>query len=254
MDPRDIAELAKHLPIDRLYTDALKGPAKEIGALGTDVVRTARLLFAPVQLAGAWQVRFARYCKRIAEKVPDERRTEVPLLISGPVLDALQYTLHEDLLTEMMLDLLACAMDTQRVDDAHPAFGHILKQLSPDEAMVLFHLKKRKYGFTEYQKFHQDKNWFDKAVIEANDFPLDSLARPKLYDVYLKHLALLGLADKVFVSRTYERNAENVQTGNRDICEATLNAFGEMFARACVPDELPVDQNAGVAGPSAAAG
>jgi hypothetical protein len=254
MDPKDITELAKHLPVDRVYTDAVEGFAKEIGALGTDVVRTARLLLAPFQLAGAWQVRFARYCKRIAEKVPDERRTEVPLVISGPVLEALQYAPAEELLTEMMLDLLACAMDTQRVDDAHPAFGHILKQLSPDEAMVLFHLKKSRYRFTQYLKLHQDKNWFDKPVIEENDFPLDTLARPKLYYVYLKHLELLGLANGVLVSRTYERNAENVQTGNREICEATLTDFGEMFARACVPDKLPIDQNAGVAGPSTAPG
>jgi hypothetical protein len=131
-------------------------------------------------------------------------------------------------------------MDSSRVDDAHPAFGHIMKQLSPDEALILFHLKQQKYRMRQYQAFHIDKNWFDAPIEEMNEFPLACLARAELYVVAMEHLQHLNLAGAWQCDATdFLYNEQKIQTGTRKTFEARLTKFGEMFARACVPDELP---------------
>lgn len=115
-----------------------------------------------------------------------------------------------------------------------------MKQLSPDEALILFHLKQQKYRMRQYQAFHIDKNWFDAPIEEMNEFPLACLARAELYVVAMEHLQHLNLAGAWQCDATdFLYNEQKIQTGTRKTFEARLTKFGEMFARACVPDELP---------------
>jgi hypothetical protein len=241
-EERQIIEaLAKQLPIKEAYEDGVQKPLQEAGNALTDIVKTGRLLLAPFQLGAAYHERFARYCKRIADKVPEERRIEVMPVISGPVLEALRYVEEDQLPTEYMLELLSCAMDSSRVEDAHPAFGQIVSHLSPDEALILFHLKKRTYRLRQYQDLHHAPiKRFGPATVEWNDFPTGILARPDLFLMYMSHLLHLDIAGAWGTGENeYPKNEENIQTGLHQIFEAKLTPFGEMFARACVPDELP---------------
>src|SRR5262249_2405759 len=132
-----IEAVANQLPVDKAYDDVAHGALAETGKALTDTVKVARLLLAPVQYVAAWQDRFARYCKRIADKVPEDRRFEPATTITGPVLEALRFADEQALVTELMLNLLAAAMDRTRVQYAHPAFAGLAVQLSSDEALVL---------------------------------------------------------------------------------------------------------------------
>jgi hypothetical protein len=48
-----LGKLVPKKTVGKIYDDALSGPLRQIGKLGTDVVKTARLLLAPLQYAAA---------------------------------------------------------------------------------------------------------------------------------------------------------------------------------------------------------
>ena len=77
----DLEQLGKLIPkeaIGKLYDDMLSGLAKEVGKPGTDIVKVARLLLAPLQVAAAFQDRFETMVKTIGERVPEDRRLRGP--------------------------------------------------------------------------------------------------------------------------------------------------------------------------------
>ncbi len=103
--------------------------------------------------------RFERYLERIAAKVPEDRRIEAHPQIAGSVFAGLEYVEETGINAELFLNLLARAIDRERVSEAHSAFAQIIIcQLSPDEAMILFRLKKRPYVFRQHAVYLQDTN------------------------------------------------------------------------------------------------
>lgn len=74
--------------------------------------------------------------------MPPTQVTSPPGHIAGPLLLHLRFLQPEEILRELFAGLLACAMDSQRQREVHPAFVSVLQQLSPDEAMLLTYLSK----------------------------------------------------------------------------------------------------------------
>ncbi len=242
-DPQKIAEaISKLLPVEKAYDDLAQRPMREAGGALTDLVKAGRLvLMGPIQLLAAYQDRYTRFLERVAGKVPEENRIEVHPQIAGPTLEGLRYADEEDVLTEYMINLLACAMDKTRVQDAHPAFPGLARQLSTDEAMILFHLKKQNYALKEFARYHAETNLFSPRETVANEFPTSALLQPQFFRVYMDHLYHLGLAgiwQRGNQPPTYDadgkQNGVNIESGIQ------LTPLGHMFVRACVPDTLPV--------------
>lgn len=234
---------SKLIPVKQVYEDGAQGAVQELGKAATDAVRVARLLMAPVQLLGAYQVRFERFCKRLAERVPEERRVEIPPRLSGPVLEALRYIDEKDLVAEYMLNLLAAALDVDRAGDVHPSFSSFAGQLSRDEALILFHLKKRSFRrvFTRELE-HGPPKLFKPPMFEMEEFPKGVLAYPQHFSVHVSHLYFMGLVHVLTMNTDYLRDnpAEPTkQTGIRVTDLTELTELGRMFVAACVPDELP---------------
>ena len=46
----DLGKLVSKETLSKLYDDAVAGPAKEVGKLGTDAIKVARLILAPLQI------------------------------------------------------------------------------------------------------------------------------------------------------------------------------------------------------------
>src|ERR1700726_2497128 len=115
-----LGKLVPKETIGKVYDDALSGPAKEIGKLGTDVVKTARLILAPLQYGAAYQDRLERACERISKRVPDERRVEAPLEIVGPTLEKLQYVREGSELWDMFEEVLTKSVDSEAQASIHP--------------------------------------------------------------------------------------------------------------------------------------
>src|SRR6266478_4724560 len=97
--------------LNKIYDDAISGSAKQIGKMGEDALKTARLMLAPLRLGAALQDRFENMMERISRKVPDQRRVEPPAEIVGPTLQFLRYVGDDGPLWGMFEEILAKSID-----------------------------------------------------------------------------------------------------------------------------------------------
>ena len=88
--------------------------------------------------------RWQRYLKRIADKVPEQRLVEDHPQLAGTVMESLRYVPEESFTAEMFLNLLARAIDKERVSEAHPAFAYIISPVKPRRGSDSFSSKKEK--------------------------------------------------------------------------------------------------------------
>lgn len=70
------------------------------------------------------------------ENIPPEQLCDAPPNIAVPAIIANSYT-DEDYLRSLYSNLIANSMNKQFTDMAHPSFVEIIKQLSPNEALLL---------------------------------------------------------------------------------------------------------------------
>ncbi len=233
-------DVGKTIPITELYKDLAQPTTREVGAALGNAAKVARFALAPVDYLAAQHQRWQRYLERVAEKVPEERRIEAHPQVAGPVFAGLQYVEETGLNAELFLNLLACAIDRDRVSEAHPAFAQLISQLSPDEALILFHLKKRMYAFHQRATFFTGSFTVEQLVVTLNEFPTHELVFPENFGLYMEHLQSLNLAG-ILQDGNQEAITEDApfhQTGVNVKSVIKLASFGTMFARACVPDTL----------------
>jgi hypothetical protein len=219
-DLAGVGKLADSKLANRTYDDALSPLMSQLGKLGEDVAKTARLILAPLQLLARGQDRFAEWMKQLAKDVPEERRQEAPAHIAGPVLQNLVFMEADNPLTRLFLELLKRAIDKERCHEAHPAFVEILKQLSPDEAMMLWLMRTPKTGKDGKTPVYEFK------YRPPDDFP--GLPHPEHTSAYALHLTSLKLGD-CFVSH---------QWGTHQKDTLRLTDFGQLFIKACIPGDF----------------
>lgn len=233
---------AKNLPIQDLYDDLAKPVTREVGTALGNIAKVARFLLAPVDYLAAHQGRWQRYLERVGQKVPEERRVEAYPQLAGSVLEGLRYVREDDLIAELFINLLARAIDRDRVAEAHPAFASIISQLSPDEALILYYLKKRRYDLRRKAALDPQTGLFSQRDVVTNEFPADTLAFPCNLFLYLDHLHSLNLAgvwQQGHQEIIYDGEPK-LQVGVFINSVTALTPFGELFVKACVPDEFTI--------------
>jgi hypothetical protein len=231
MDVNDLAglgELANSKLANKSYKDALQPFAQQLGKMGEDVAKTFRLVFAPFQVAAAYQDRLQSWIERLRDKVPDERQVEPPPYIGGPVLSSLLFIEDSNPLQDLYLNLLARAIDKDRQDEAHPAFVHILSQMSPDEAVLMAVIRDNTLRFRVTEAVINEcpgETFFKLA--EPLDISTSFLRCPGRIQVSMHHLKQLGLIDLVYDD-----------VGQR--CVTPPTGFGLLFIQACIPEKMKV--------------
>ncbi|ALF55792.1 hypothetical protein ACX27_27760 [Nostoc piscinale CENA21] len=236
--PEDIAKL---LPLSDIYKDLAQPAAKQVGGALESTAKVARLLLAPIEYLAAQSDRWQRYLTRIAEQVPEERRIEAHPQVAGPVLEGLRYVDENNVIADLFINLLARAIDRDRVSEAHPAFASIISQLSSDEAQIIFWLRKKRFLYRQYAAFNSEQKTFSAKQVIENEFPTNKLIFPENFAVYMDHLHSLNLAG-IWQQGNQEPIFEGeaaIQTGVNITSYAQLTSFGSMFAQACVPEKLP---------------
>jgi Abortive infection alpha len=142
--------------------------------------------------------------------------------VLGPVLEGIRYEAEDTPIDEMFSQLLSRALDSGRVNEAHPAYPILIKQLSPDEAIILSKLYDAKY--------------VGPVKIEADALPRDGLAFPENVPFYFEHLNQLGLAG-IFQQGNqeplYDGPPITKQIGVRVRSNYRLTDFGRRFIKAC---------------------
>jgi hypothetical protein len=194
-----------------------------------------------------------------------------PLHIAGPTLESLRYTGAIPPLRQMYENLLATAMDAESVEQAHPAFVEIIRQLTPDEAGILERLATRKASQVKYITV-AFRNSQEEAFGPTLTYrvirdslailqPSDHFRRFTLIPSYLDNLERLQLGRFVFqpdlsrqvtedmlgefkgwasVHSSYGSNCQiedyKTMRGTDRMSHFELTSFGKQFCRACVPN------------------
>lgn len=139
---RDVADAVKGIvEAVPVYQDIVQPAAKEVGIALQTMAKTLHILLAPVSgLVWGYDKVKDFVSLRVGEKlenVPLERLLSPEPHVVGPALEALKYTGYQESLREMYANLLATSIDAKTAEHAHPSFVEIIKQISPDEALII---------------------------------------------------------------------------------------------------------------------
>jgi len=234
--PEGLDKLLPAKVIEKAYDDAVSPAAREAGKVAADIVRTARLLLAPFQLAAAFQDRFERVIERIRTRVPEEKQVAPPGEVIGPAVRQMQYLDEENPLWKMFEELLTRAVDADSTERVHPSFAHLIAQLSRDEAVILYKLRGDKaFSVVDTMDYHKGTNRFFNRKFEHSTIPTQDLQHSRQMDMYYSHLESLNL-----VTWPIERQEPIMQgleqTGVRRYSTMRLTEFGRLFVSVCVPE------------------
>lgn len=130
-----VSQLVKEVPI---YQDAVQPAAQQIGkGLGGLLA----WMMSPLQKLGiAAEANVEIFKKEYEEKIqniPSDKLEPPDPIIMGPTIQALTYTVQEETLRGMFVNLLAAASNSDTANSAHPAFVEVIRQMSPTEARLI---------------------------------------------------------------------------------------------------------------------
>lgn len=126
--------------IPQLYEDGLKPTVQEGGKTLALIPSAINAALVPLR---KW-IAEREYClaeteRLLAEKlenIPAEKITTPEGYVGVPALQAIAYSMDSDELRELYANLLANAMNIDTKDEVHPSFVELIKQMSPNDAIV----------------------------------------------------------------------------------------------------------------------
>lgn len=134
----DAGNVIKVVP--ELYEDGLQSTVQESGKTIALVPKAINAALVPLRKWIAKQeYSLQETDKLLAEKlknIPVEKITTPEGYVGVPALQAIAYSMDSEELRELYANLLASAMDTDMKDKAHPSFVELIKQMSPNDAIV----------------------------------------------------------------------------------------------------------------------
>ncbi len=239
-DPNAIAKALNSDVVKKAYVDGVSVPLKEFSKFATDIIKTVRLAFFPLQLTAACQDKLEKRLKSSIEQVEEENRIAPPQSILVPLVSHLSYIEDGNFLAELYQNLLARAIDRTRNSEAHPGFIVIISQLSPDESLLLYELNFKNFSFTRLLDFNDHTRKFSNPRLVENEFPVEKLIFSNNFDMYIEHLEKLDLIcviDKQSIPIWKDNMPRNIQIGSGETYTMGFTQFGKLFARACLPDK-----------------
>ncbi len=269
-EKKALAEFLKAYPkaVERVYEDGASDALKQVGGLATNLVKAFRLVTAPIQYMSLLQDRLAHHLKKVSDSIPLDDQVTPPASLLLPLLEKLKYQEDNESLTQLYVELLKRSCDKNRVAEAHPAFFNLIGQLCEDEAMLLFHMKRitndpgtyfiskdqnkedKVFDHSKFGNIDQPENSKKHHVHTLNSpklsrrlFPISELMSKNFIDVYLSHIVSLNLIE-LFNSpglveiHFSEDDAKRHKTQKKRIVCYRLTSFGQLFANACIPDNL----------------
>jgi hypothetical protein len=236
----DLEKLANILgaeTIKRIYEDGLSGTVQEIGKMLTDLAKTLRLVTLPFQVGADIQERVTKRLMKVRDSVPEENQIPAPASLTVPIIERIKYLEDENYLIDLYLNLLARAIDKDRVNEAHPAFFHIIEQLSPDEAYFLFRLREKGLSFSSHEDFDYQKRIFSNYKRTKEELVSTEFVFPEHFRMYFAHLESLNLVTWPVINEEYPTNENGVQIGLIKHSILQLTEFGTLFVKACIPED-----------------
>jgi hypothetical protein len=197
-----------------VYQDVAQPAAKEIGKSLHTITKTVNILLAPFAgLIWSCEKIIDYVSERVSEKLkdipPENVKTPEPNIV-GPALEALRYTGFQEELREMYANLLATSMDSNTAKNAHPSFVEFIRQMSPDEALIMKYLSTSSHQpKIDIRAERPDGSGFDHRKNVSLICVRSGCAHPGLNDTYMVNLERLGL---IYIRDDYSlQSADNVE-------------------------------------------
>jgi len=234
----DVAKVLETQTAKDLYKDAIQPLAVQVGEIAGTLGRGANALLLPVEAliygADKLKTKFLPDLNKKLELVPDQHLISPTIIIAGPLLESLRFTVDEPELRRMYVNLLASAMDNRVSNTVHPAFVEVVRQLTPDEALIL-----RRVNIDEDLFLSEVMGEGNRLQDQFTQFCIDAgVANPDLAGSYLDNLIRLRIFTDVWLSdgkymppggNEYGGYGPSVETTNERAVE--LSNFGERFLR-----------------------
>ena len=126
--------------IDKAYDDAIRPTATEIGKTGGLLTRAINAAVAPLEI---WTLKKEFNISQVKMELENSLSSVDPnkivppnSYVAVPALQAISYSMSSKELCDLYANLLAKSMVSDTKEDVHPAFIEIIKQLSPNDALV----------------------------------------------------------------------------------------------------------------------
>jgi hypothetical protein len=148
-EPEKAGSLGGLKGVDEAVGKALSPAAEEFGKeivplgtragqltsrVGVLLIRTLEPLVYGLERSADW---IERAVTDRLKDVPPESIVPPSLRIAAPAMQALTYSMDDELIREMFANLLAADMNAQTKKDAHPAFVELIKEMTAIDARVL---------------------------------------------------------------------------------------------------------------------
>lgn len=207
----------------------------EISKIGVDVIKSARLILAPLQLAATLQDRFEVFLKNLNTRVPEDDQIQPPAELTSVCLEKMKYIDLDNPLWGMFEELLINATDKKNFSKVHPSFAQIIGQLSPDEAIIIHELSKGNLEFTDQADLNSSNKFENQRYLKYS-VPTDKIVNPEAFQIYYAHMESLSLVSWPVVDQQ-PIYSEGQQTGIKRDSILMLTDFGQLFVAACIPEE-----------------
>jgi hypothetical protein len=190
--------IVKAVPV---YQDAIQPAAKQIGVGLETITKTIHIALAPVSALVWGYEKISDFLNvKLTEKlrnVPVGKITTPNILVAGPVVESLRFAAGEETLGELYANLLATSIDSDTAKNAHPGFVEIIKNMSPDEARILyFFASDREEALLDVRSHIGNGDSFNSEIRNFSLIGADSGCKfPELTPNYLDNLCRLGILE-----------------------------------------------------------
>ena len=253
MDP--MLEIAKEVASEA-YKDGLKPTIQETGKLLGRIPRTINSLFSPIDIWITKREYKVEEVKAILAKklkdVSEDKLTTPEPYIAVPAIEAISYSMDNEQLKNMYANLLARAMLKSEQSKVHPSFVEIIKQLSPNDALLFKEIMEREaspiihlsvvqdVGNNEY---HYNLNW--KNNYNESNVSLSNLQRLGLIEIpNKKAYSLDDVYNIVRESKGYKKVCQELKEKypqnefHEDKSFVNTNALSKSFYEVCLDDDI----------------
>lgn len=239
---------------------------EEVDKTSALVVRAIHAALSPLE---KWvlqkEYNLAETKKLLEEKLKDtsvENIITPPSYVAVPALQSIAYCMDDIQLRDMYAELLAHAMNSETVDNVHPTFVEIIKQMSPFDAVVFKELTKTlvqpcisiKYMNKSTRASYPIQDIV--AFIDLDAFPLvstqialENLERLRLIEINktskysnAEKYEELKFSVKNVTNAFVEDNKQNFKVNEYQIVYdefvILIRGFGQFFARACLGENF----------------
>lgn len=247
------------------YNDLLHPAAKEIGQglgyAGRFFLTVMKgFSVASDRLDKKWDELLKKTEKTI-ESIPPDRRIEPSLGVLQPIIAGTWGALDSELVQDLFLNLLKTSMDKSTVSKAFPVHGELIKQLSPDEALILVYLSNsgRYHPVMNANSCDRDNEDTFNIVKEKISFlPVNvNLKYPENCPIYLDNLERSGLIkidflqhakpEDIYTRLTATEDAisvkKEIEKDTSKVCDFIhgifyLSNLGQSFCQACISESM----------------